>query len=149
MSFSKPSPGGLDLLINDIDSLDMAGDTAFSPPPTMRHSYDPEDSLLGLSSSSDTDEADKHALRTAPIITSDALAHLGTEVIPQRAVYGRLLSQHARGLPSQCRADRKGKGGAGKVCWSVCCCSFARSKHQGVGRIGLRGICYYLLLLNL
>ncbi|VDC07734.1 unnamed protein product [Peniophora sp. CBMAI 1063] len=76
---------------------------------------DPEDSLLALPSSTTADSANTHALRTAPIITSDALIHLGPGVIPQRAVYGRLLSQHAPGFPSQCRADRKAKGGAGKV----------------------------------
>lgn len=76
---------------------------------------DPEDALLALPSSTTADEAATHALRTAPIITSDALYHLGPGVIPQRAVYGRLLSQHAPGFPSQCTADRKAKGGAGKV----------------------------------
>lgn len=83
--------------------------------PTMSPFYDPEDALLELPSSSAADEADTHALRTAPIVTSDALFHLGQGVIPQRAVYGRLVAQHAPGFPTQCRADRKGKGGAGKV----------------------------------
>ncbi|KZV75963.1 hypothetical protein PENSPDRAFT_680683 [Peniophora sp. CONT] len=81
----------------------------------MSPSYDPEDALLPLPSSSAADEADTHALRTAPIITSDALHHLGPGVIPQRAVYGRLLAQHAPGFPSQSVAERKGKGGTGKV----------------------------------
>lgn len=59
----------------------------------------PELELLTDDSSETADAAELHALRTAPIITGDALQDIGLDVIPQRAVYGQLLEQHADGFP--------------------------------------------------
>ena len=46
-----------------------------------------------------SDDAEVHALRTAPIITGDALSLIGSDNLPQRAVYGQLLEQRAVGFP--------------------------------------------------
>jgi hypothetical protein len=43
--------------------------------------------------------AANHTLRTAPILTGDAVDSLPTHVAPQRAVYGRIIAQHILGFP--------------------------------------------------
>jgi len=65
--------------------------------------YDPELELLGddvplddfLFSSAD------HTFKTAPVVTEDAYNVLGHDVIPQRAVYGRIVSQRVHGCPER------------------------------------------------
>lgn len=60
--------------------------------------HDPEEDLLGddpLHTTSTT----RRALTTAPVFTADALAALGEDTVPQRAVYGRVLAQKASGFP--------------------------------------------------
>lgn len=58
------------------------------------HKHNLELSLLHSEGSSSSDlQASDHSLRTAPILTGDASVLLGPDIIPQRAVYGRILSQ--------------------------------------------------------
>ncbi|EKM56166.1 uncharacterized protein PHACADRAFT_145298 [Phanerochaete carnosa HHB-10118-sp] len=64
----------------------------------MVHSRGPEYALL--SGDRPKDDATGHAFRTAPVFTGDALDALGPAVLPQRAVYGRVVSQRADGFPS-------------------------------------------------
>ena len=60
---------------------------------------DPELDLLGIDVlGGGEDPAAKHAFKTAPVFTGDALDVLGAEVLPQRALYGRLISQNAPNL---------------------------------------------------
>lgn len=64
---------------------------------------DPELKLLtqirhGSTSQTLAHNAINHSHRTAPILTGDAARILGNTVVPQRAVYGRLLSQHIDGV---------------------------------------------------
>lgn len=66
--------------------------------------YDPEAELLPRRSDSASnrfrlpaDQAGDHSVRTAPVFTSEALAVLGEGVMPQRAVYGSVLSLHGGG----------------------------------------------------
>jgi hypothetical protein len=40
-----------------------------------------------------------HAVVTAPILTGDALDVLDSATFPQRALYGRVISQHGNGVP--------------------------------------------------
>lgn len=47
----------------------------------------PEDSVSSKFSTSD------HSFRTAPILTGDAAEALGPDIVPQRAVYGRIINQ--------------------------------------------------------
>lgn len=57
------------------------------------HLYDSEDELLNTGPEvSKRDQSTNHSLRTAPVFTSDALEVLGNKVIPQRAVYGSVVS---------------------------------------------------------
>jgi hypothetical protein len=42
--------------------------------------------------------ASAHTLRTAPVLTGDAYRALGSDVIPQCALYGRVITQHAPGF---------------------------------------------------
>lgn len=63
---------------------------------------DPEAELLPRRSDSaglgaDQALAGDHSVRTAPVFTSEALAVLGEGVMPQRAVYGSVLSAHGGG----------------------------------------------------
>lgn len=63
---------------------------------------DPELELLGEKHDENTiDEsaAANHTRQTAPVLTGDAVDILGDTVVPQRAVYGRILSQHITGCP--------------------------------------------------
>lgn len=53
----------------------------------------PEDPSSSSSSSSLLGQASDHSLRTAPILSGDAASLLGPDLIPQRAVYGRILRQ--------------------------------------------------------
>lgn len=56
-------------------------------------SHDPEAELLfHPSNSAQRDLAGSHSIRTTPVFTSEALAAIGPDVIPQRAVYGSVLS---------------------------------------------------------
>jgi hypothetical protein len=50
--------------------------------------------------SSQTNSHD-HAVVTAPILTGDALDILGMAMFPQRALYGRVVSQHGNGVPTR------------------------------------------------
>ncbi|GJE88165.1 hypothetical protein PsYK624_042480 [Phanerochaete sordida] len=59
----------------------------------------PEYALLG-GDTPQTSDAAAHAFRTAPVFTGDALDTLGPAILPQRAVYGRVLEQHANGFPA-------------------------------------------------
>lgn len=53
----------------------------------------PEESIPGDKVAS---SANNHALRTAPIITGDALAETTGHIFPQRALYGRVIAQHTK-----------------------------------------------------
>lgn len=76
-----------------------------SPPPTvsdtpviysaiMSSAHDPEMDLLNSEGSLSPDEnATHHSVRTAPVLSGDAAELLGSGLVPQRAVYGRILSQ--------------------------------------------------------
>lgn len=64
---------------------------------------DPELELLG-EHSTNSEGIDEyagvgHIQRTAPVLTGDAITILGDNIIPQRAVYGRVLAQHVSGCP--------------------------------------------------
>ncbi|VDB85071.1 unnamed protein product [Peniophora sp. CBMAI 1063] len=65
----------------------------------MNHILHPELELLSDDGLHAADTVGLHALRTAPIVTGDALQDIGLETLPQRAVYGELLEQHADGFP--------------------------------------------------
>lgn len=58
--------------------------------------YDPELDLLSdePGPGEGTASASDHALRTAPIFTGDAFEELTHHVFPQRALYGKVVSQH-------------------------------------------------------
>lgn len=61
----------------------------------------PEFHLLGNDGGdgeSDAVSANVGPLQTSPVFTGDALQAAGHEDAPQRAVYGRVLSQHADGF---------------------------------------------------
>ena len=63
---------------------------------------DPElDLLEDTQVDADNDSALHHAVKTAPAFTGDAFEILGSQALPQRALYGRLISQHAPELPEQ------------------------------------------------
>jgi hypothetical protein len=63
-------------------------------------SFDPEDALLfdGYTPSGDIHPL---AVHTAPIVTGDVLQALGNDAMPQRVIYGRILSQQILGFPSK------------------------------------------------
>ena len=61
---------------------------------------DPELELLGDDTSEDESTGSAHAFRTAPIFTGDALQSLGSTVLPQRALYGRVLAQNVPTFPT-------------------------------------------------
>jgi hypothetical protein len=64
---------------------------------TLDSSLNPERQLLGPPPSASRAEGGggaDHAVRTAAVFTKDALDALGHTAFPQRAVYGRILSQH-------------------------------------------------------
>ncbi len=65
--------------------------------------FDPEQELLGADGSleNDSDSAANHSLRTAPVFTGDAFNVLGPNILPQRALYGHLISQHVPNFPGQ------------------------------------------------
>ncbi len=65
--------------------------------------FDPEQELLGDDDSleNDSDSAAHHSLKTAPVFTGDALNVLGPNILPQRALYGRLISQHVPNFQGQ------------------------------------------------
>ncbi|KIP04589.1 hypothetical protein PHLGIDRAFT_189641 [Phlebiopsis gigantea 11061_1 CR5-6] len=65
----------------------------------MSHCEDLELELLGDDTSEDESTGSAHAFRTAPIFTGDALQSLGTTVLPQRALYGRVLAQQVPNFP--------------------------------------------------
>jgi hypothetical protein len=61
-----------------------------------------EDRLFGLEDLNHKDSlASDHSVRTAPIFTRDALDVVGEIGLPQRAVYGSVISQHAPGFPTR------------------------------------------------
>lgn len=60
--------------------------------------YDPELDLLGDDIEDDT-SAYAHAYKTAPVFTGDALRILGSTVLPQRALYGRVIAQNSPDFP--------------------------------------------------
>lgn len=66
-------------------------------------STDPELKLLSQTrhdsaSRSLAKNATNHSHRTAPILTGDAAHILGHSLVPQRALYGRILSQYIDGV---------------------------------------------------
>ena len=61
--------------------------------------YDPELDLLGDDTLEDESTGSLHAFRTAPIFTGDAFAALGSSILPQRALYGRVIAQKATNFP--------------------------------------------------
>lgn len=61
----------------------------------------------GIQGTPSLSSATGHNLRTAPVITGDALRLLGTEIFPQRAIYGRVISQHGSGLLPIIPTDRE------------------------------------------
>ncbi|GJE88159.1 hypothetical protein PsYK624_042420 [Phanerochaete sordida] len=65
----------------------------------MSDEYDPELDLLGDDAQPDASSGPAHAFKTAPIFTGDAFGLLGPSVLPQRALYGRILGQHAPNFP--------------------------------------------------
>ena len=67
---------------------------------TIEDFYDPELELLDDDSPEDESTGSAHAFRTAPIFTGDALAALGSGILPQRALYGRVISQKALHFPT-------------------------------------------------
>lgn len=79
---------------------------------TQQQRLDEEVDLLG---DDDLDEtrsnnfsgASGHNLRTAPVLTGDALRLLGSHMFPQRATYGRLISQHRNDVPPSKPAARE------------------------------------------
>ncbi|THG98001.1 hypothetical protein EW026_g4117 [Hermanssonia centrifuga] len=62
---------------------------------------DPELDLLGNDFEGDDEGGTQHALRTAPVFTGDAFDLLGPGIMPQRALYGRVISQHAPHFPTK------------------------------------------------
>jgi hypothetical protein len=67
-----------------------------------------EDELLGL----DTLKSEKgcgsdHSVRTAPVFTNDVLDIVGDKVLPQRALFGSILSQEASPLSAGSRSSNK------------------------------------------
>ena len=71
--------------------------------------YDPELELLGDVTISDgTPEAsyNGHTFRSAPIFTGDAFEMGGGDIMPQRAVYGSVISQHATGFPRKVNSPK-------------------------------------------
>ncbi|KZV75964.1 hypothetical protein PENSPDRAFT_680684 [Peniophora sp. CONT] len=68
--------------------------------------HPPNALLVDDAEDTDMDSAALHGLKTAPIITSDALDSLPSGVVPQVAVYGRLISQHAQNLPAKPGSER-------------------------------------------
>ena len=68
---------------------------------------DPELDLLGDTQVSDAnDSAVHHAVKTAPAFTADAFETLGPRALPQRALYGRLISQHSPEHPEQATSPK-------------------------------------------
>ena len=63
---------------------------------------DPEDEILAYENvQGDADgNAVDHSVITAPIFTRDALDVVGIDVLPQRALYGRVIAQHVPGFPT-------------------------------------------------
>jgi hypothetical protein len=60
-----------------------------------------EDELLALEEvTGNNAQAADHSIRTAPIFTRDALDVVGEGVLPQRALYARVLGQHSPGFPT-------------------------------------------------
>jgi hypothetical protein len=60
-----------------------------------------EDELLALDEvTGNNAQAADHSIRTAPIFTRDALDVVGEGVLPQRALYARVLGQHSPGFPT-------------------------------------------------
>ena len=66
---------------------------------TMAPPHNPEYALLG--GETPTVEATGSTFRTwtAPVFTGDALEALGSDILPQRAIYGRVLDQKVNGFP--------------------------------------------------
>jgi hypothetical protein len=76
-------------------------DSAHRVDPALQIQASEELSLLGDDPASGLDLSDTdHSLRTAPIFTGDALRAVGCGVFPQRASYGRIISQHVEGFAS-------------------------------------------------
>jgi hypothetical protein len=98
MSFFPPPSA----LLQSVPAFSMAF-TAFQELTTGSTRLNPEHSLLGDGSPGDGFPGDvgHHALKTAPIFTEDVLHAVGPAVFPQRAFYGRVVSQHVDGLPGK------------------------------------------------
>jgi hypothetical protein len=63
----------------------------------------PEASPDDASSQTNTHD---HAVVTAPVLTGDALDILGMAMFPQRALYGRVISQHGSLVPVRAENSR-------------------------------------------
>lgn len=77
---------------------------ATTPSPIARNLevLDPEDEILAYENfhgRADRNAVD-HSVITAPVFTRDALDVVGIDVLPQRALYGRVIAQHVPGFPS-------------------------------------------------
>lgn len=71
--------------------------------------HDPEAELLSRGPISARHVATNHSTRTAPVFTSEALDVLGPAVIPQRAVYGSVLSSHCQSFSVANQSTRPNK----------------------------------------
>lgn len=72
--------------------------------------YDPEAELLSRHSDpAGRDLSSNHSTRTAPVFTSAALDILGPTVIPQRAVYGSVISSHCQSHSVATQSERPSK----------------------------------------
>lgn len=87
-----------------------SSDTAFEnassfdttiPSPITAVQDDPEMDLLAAVSTSAAPTATAHSRKTAPVFTGDVFDAAGTNVFPQRALYGQVMLQSAEGFPEQ------------------------------------------------
>ncbi|GJE88158.1 hypothetical protein PsYK624_042410 [Phanerochaete sordida] len=65
----------------------------------MSPAHDPELELLGQQLADDDSTGSLHAFKTAPIFTGAVFDELGPAILPQRALYGRVITQHAMNFP--------------------------------------------------
>lgn len=65
----------------------------------MTSSYGPKLDLLDNETLENELACSMHAFKTAPVFTEDVLAALGPSVLPQKALYGRVITQAATSFP--------------------------------------------------
>jgi hypothetical protein len=84
-----------------VDGSD-AGRILLGVPEGRSDKFAAEDQLFALEEFNDEDSLSRdHSVRTAPVFTRDALSIVGEIGLPQRAMYGRVISQHAPGFPTE------------------------------------------------